>query len=88
MLFNMGYIERKYIVTEYSYFENTEENLQAIRDKEFGEVVIDDYSSENDWYSLPGLVVYDDDNELINSDDEGFSVVDNEGNKIYDTEWN
>ena len=31
----MGYIEKKYIVTEYSYFEDTEENLQAIEDKNF-----------------------------------------------------
>lgn len=84
----MGYIERKYIVTEYSYFEDTEENLQAIRDKEFDEVVIDDYSSENDWYSLPGILVYDDDDNLINSDDEGFSVFDNNGEEIYNTEWN
>ena len=88
MLFNMGYIERKYIVTEYSYFEDAEENLQAIRDKEFDEVVIDDYSSENDWYSLPGILVYDDDDNLINSDDEGFSVFDNNGEEIYNTEWN
>ena len=84
----MGYIERKYIVTEYSYFEDTEENLQAIKDKEFDEVVIDDYSSENDWYSLPGLVVYDDDDDLIESDNEGFKVIDNKGEEIFNTEWN
>lgn len=84
----MGYIERKYIVTEYSYFEDTEENLQAIRDKNFDQVIIDDYSSENDWYSLPGIVVYNDDEYLIESDNEGFKVIDNKGEEIYNSEWN
>lgn len=83
----MGYIERKYIVTEYGYFEDTEENLQAIKDGEFDNVVIDDYSNE-DWYSLPGILVYGEDGNLIKSDNEGFHVIDNTGDKVYDTEWN
>ena len=84
----MGYIERKYIVTEYSYFEDTEENLQAIRDKEFGEVVIDDYANEDDWYLLPGILAYDDEEDLIESDNESFKVIDNNEEEIYNTEWN
>lgn len=83
----MGYIEKKYIVTEYGYFEDTEENLQAIKDEEFDNVVIDDYSNE-DWYSLPGILVYGEDGNLIKSDNEGFQVFDNTGDKVYDTEWN
>ena len=84
----MGYIERKYIVTEYSYFEDSEENLQAIKDGEFEEVVVDDYSSEDDWHLLPGILVYDENENLIKSDNEGFHVIDNTGDKVYDTEWN
>lgn len=83
----MGYIEKKYIVTEYGYFEDTEENLQAIKDGEFDNVVIDDYSNE-DWYSLPGILVYGEGGNLIKSDNEGFHVIDNTGDKVYDTEWN
>lgn len=83
----MGYIEKKYIVTEYGYFEDTEENLQAIKDEEFDNVVIDNYSNE-DWYSLPGILVYDENENLIKSDNEGFHVIDNTGDKVYDTEWN
>lgn len=83
----MGYIEKKYIVTEYGYFEDTEENLQAIKDGEFDNVVIDDYSNE-DWYSLPGILVYGEGGNLIKSDNEGFQVFDNTGDKVYDTEWN
>ncbi len=84
----MGYIERKYIVTEYSYFEDTEENLQAAKDGEFNNIDIDDYSSEDNWYSLPGTAVYDDEDTLIKSDDESFQVIDNKGEEIYNSEWN
>lgn len=84
----MGYIARNYIVTEYSYFEDTEENLQAIRDKNFDQVIIDDYSNEDSWHSLPGMLVYDDEETLIQSDNEGFKVIDNKGEEIYNTEWN
>lgn len=84
----MGYIARKYIVTEYAYFEDTEENLQAAKDGEFNNIDIDDYASEDDWHSLPGLLVYDDGNNLIKSDDEYFKVIDSEGEEIYHSEWN
>ena len=84
----MGYIERKYIVTEYAYFEDTEENLQAIEDKNFDEVMIDDYASEDGWYSLPGIAVYDDEDTLIKLDDESFQVIDNKGEEIYNSKWN
>ena len=84
----MGYIERKYIVTERAYFEDTEENLQAAKDEEFNIIEIDDYASEDDWYSLPGILVYDDGDNLINSDDEIFKVINNEGEEIYNSEWN
>ena len=84
----MGYIEKKYIVTEYEYFEDSEENLQAIKDGEFYEVVVDDYASGDGWYLLPGISVYDDDENLIKSDNEGFQVIDNTGDKVYGTEWN
>ena len=84
----MGYIERKYIVTEYSYFEDTEENLQAIRDKNFDQVIIDDYANEDGWYSLPGILAYDDEEDLIESDNEGFKIIDNKGEEIFNTEWN
>ncbi len=84
----MGYIEKKYIVTEYAYFEDTEENLQAIEDKNFDEVMIDDYASEDNWCSLPGIAVYDDEDTLIKSDDEYFKVIDSEGEEIYHSEWN
>ena len=84
----MGYIERKYIVTEYAYFEDTEENLQAVEDKNFDEVIIDDYASEDDWYSLPGTRIYDDEDTLIKSDNESFQVIDNKGEEIYNSKWN
>ena len=84
----MGYIERKYIVTEYAYFEDTEENLQAAKDGLFDEVVVDDYASEDDWYSLPGIKVHDDEDTLIKSDDESFQVIDNKGEEIYNSKWN
>ena len=83
----MGYIERKYIVTEYAYFEDTEENLQAAKDGEFDSINIDDYAND-DWHSLPGILVYDDEDTLIKSDDEYFKVIDSEGEEIYNSEWN
>ena len=84
----MGYIERKYIVTERAYFEDTEENLQAAKDEEFNIIEIDDYTSEDDWHSLPGIVVYDDGDNLIESDYESFQVIDNKGEEIYNSKWN
>lgn len=84
----MGYIERKYIVTEYAYFDDTEENLQAIEDKNFDEVIIDDYVNEDDWYSLPGIRIYDDEDTLIKLNEESFQVIDNKGEEIYNTKWN
>lgn len=61
----MGNIYRKYTVTEEGYFEDTDKNLEAIENGEIADVEIDDYCTLGDWELLPGIIVEDDNGNIL-----------------------
>ena len=80
----MGTITRSYIVTEYAYFEDTEENLDLANCGEIDNLTIDDYYLEDDsWIDLGDVFIEDDNGEELFTKNVNALITDTEGNELF-----